>query len=303
MKINWVGRISSPAILEHTNTVDIGIRDGCDGIIVEDPLQHTPEGIDVINTCSAVKLLLLREDLQDEFYKKYEIIKKTPYVFLYSYFNGEKFGDIIEISYDTHFMSGGVGPRLGLIHLAAISCDSNVYMAFPQLEALRNALREIKYRGEITFGCTKDFTICSLAFGHNLPAFALYTELSQLSAQQNFEFCFGVQEVCPTHKESIAISTLLSNPPFPTQLKINTCIHAPGGAEKHLYRKFHTPEQEIAYAACWGTTAFEARERIYRVINGCSQCNPQLQYRSDVGRKATFLYNEDLWKQLSQKPT
>ena len=104
------------------------------------------------------------------------------------------------------------------------------------------------------------------------------------------------------YKGSVAICTLLSLPPFPTELKINTFIEATPQAERHMYRYWYTPEQQVAFAAVWGANMQEARSRIYRVINTCRQFDSNVQYRADVGRRFKFIFNQEKGEALLQRP-
>lgn len=302
MKLAWLGSVNTPAIIEHTKNVTQGCMPNCEGAILEDVLQAAPE-IPVINTCIAAKNFMLHKTLRDEVLEAFGVIKHTPHAFLYGFFNGENFSDLIEISYKIHFMSHDAGPALGFVQGAAMPCSPAVYQAFPNLEKIRSGLADLEYRGEITIGITKNFQICSIAFGHFSGGWSLYTEMSTQTAQNNFEFCFGEQKECKVHENCIAFNTLLSLHPYPCKIKINTQIKAVAGAEKHLYRQWYTPEQEIAYACCWGNSISEARQRIYRIINNCKQYSPDLQYRSDVGRNCKFIFNTDTFTRLERLHT
>lgn len=293
MKIGWLGAVATPTIMEHTKTVGQGIMPGCEGVMVEDAMQSTPDDIAVINTCTGIKNFLLHDELRKEFNEQYNIIDHTPHAFLYTFFNGENFGDIIEIAHKTHFMSHDAGPAIGYVQGAAMPCSPDIFAAFPALTQLQNGLVGLHYRGEVSFGITKNFEICNIAFGHFMGGFSLYSEMSTQTAQSNIEFCFGETDVCKVHEKCIAFNTLLSIHPFPSKVKVNTKVQAPAGAEKHLYKQWYTPEQEVALVSCWGITSTEARSRVYRVINSCKQYTPDLQYRSDIGRNCRFVFNQE----------
>lgn len=302
MKIGYIGSRASAMIIEHVKNVEIGISTGCEAVIVEDVLQSVPEDLLAINTSNAVKTFQLRQDLQKEFYEEFGIIKKTPQNFLYTFFNGHKFGDFIEVDYSMRFMSCNAGPALGFIQGAAVACDASVYDAFPSLRKLEKALEEMEYHGEITFGITKDFSLCDIRFGHFTGGFALYAELAENSVQSLYKYCAGEAATCTVHKDSVAICTLLSLSPFPVELKVNTRIVTSPAAEKHLYKYWYTSEQQVAYVACWGITLNEARQRAYRVINTCRQHNSDLQYRADIGRRVSFIFNHEAAAKLQRYP-
>lgn len=303
MKIGYIGSRAVPTMVEHMKNIEIGISTGCEAVVVEDVLQAVPEDLIQINTSVPIKTFHLRADLQKEFFEEFGVVKKTPQNFLYTFFNGQKFGDFIEIDYSMRFMSCNAGPALGFIQGAAVGCDDTIYDAFPTLRKLEKALADLEYRGEITFGITKDFAICDIRFGHFTGGFALYVELSDTSAQNLYNYCAGSTPTCAVHKDSVSICTLLSLPPFPTELKINTCIQASPPAEKHLYRYWYTGEQQVAFVCVWGMNLTEARLRAYKVINTCRQHNSDVQYRADIGRRVSFIFNQEKGLKLQTAPS
>lgn len=301
MKIGYIGSKATPMVLEHMKNVEIGISNECQAVVVEDVMQAVPDDILSINTSIPIKAFYLRKDVQKEFYEEFGLVRRTPQNFLYTFFNGKKFGAIIEIDYSLRFMSCNAGPALGFIQGAALGCDSHVFDAFPTLRKLEEALSQLEYRGEVVFGITKDFNICDIRFGHFTGGFTLYSELAEVSAQQLYNYCAGDTDVCNVHMDGISICTLLSLPPFPTQLKINTKIEAATAAEKHLYRYWYTMEQQVAYVSVWGMHLQEARDRAYRIINSCRQHNSDVQYRADIGRRVSFIYNSEQVKKFQQE--
>jgi hypothetical protein len=298
VKIGWIGHKATPTIIGHTTNIQQGISTGCEAVLVEDVMQATPNDILTLNTSDAVKVLSLRKDLREEFDAEFNIEKTTPHNYLYSFFNGEEFSDFIEIDYSMRFMSCNAGPALGFVQGCALSCDITLYEAFPTLRKLQKALAAMEYRGEITIGITKGFRVCDIRFGHFTGGFSLYSELCQKSIQNAYSFAAGEGASCEVFDNSVALCTLLSLPPFPTELKVTTYIDAPPPAEKHLYRYFYTVEQQVAFAAAWGLNIKEARSRVYKIINTCRQYNADIQYRADVGRRFRFTFNQERGEEL-----
>ncbi len=296
MKLGLVSYNATKAICEHTKEVITTIDDTTEGVIVEDP-NMVVNNIECINTCTAIQNMNARPDLKEAFFDELKIKKATPVSYLYGFINSTGFSDLLEVSFSTRFMSGNVGPVLGFVQGTAIPTNKEVYQAFPQLKKIEEALIAIDYRGEIGLGCTKDFNICNLIFGHQTGMFSLYTELSQLSAQANFEWCFGKGAFCKVHERGISVTTLLSSSPFPAPSSKQTEVIAPVGAEKHLYR-VQFESHEVAFVSTWGKDIIEAKRRTRRTIENCVSFNPELQFRIDYGYKEQFVLNQPTYLDL-----
>ena len=296
MKLGLIAETAAKAICEHTKHVVVGIDELTEGLIVENPKTYVPD-IGCVNTCLAVRNMLIQPQLQEMFLGELGITGGSPVSLLYGFVGPKGFSDLLEVAYGTRFMSGDVGKSLGFVQGTALPVGKDVFTAFPQLLAIQEALKEIEYCGEITLGCKADFTLGTLRFGHNTGLFALFTELSQLSPQANYEWCLGVGTECKVHAEGVSVCTLLSNPPFPGVATTPSGVIAPSAAEKHLYRMI-AGNQEIAYVATWGTTVIEAKRRTRRTIENCASYNPELQYRIDYGYKEKFVLSQDKYIQL-----
>lgn len=296
MKLGLLANNANKAICEHTKEVVIGIDDLTEAVIVENPLTHVPD-ILALNTCTAVRNLLSQEKLEKEFYQELDITIGKPISYLYGFIGDKGFSDLLEVSYSTRFMAGNVGPMLGFVQGTAIPTTSEIKQAFPQLVQIEQALKAIEYKGEITIGCSADYTICDIQYGHQTGMFALFTELSQLSPQANYEWCLGVGDKCLVHEDGVSVCTLLSNSPFPVPSPRPTTIVAPIGAERHLYRTdFYS--HEVSYVATWGTSIIEAKRRTNRTIINCLSFNPYLQYRIDFGYKQQFVLSQQKYIDL-----
>jgi len=296
MKLGLVATNAVKAICEHTKDIRLTIDELTEGVIVEHP-NTSINDIECINTCRAVQNMLARPDLERAFQLELGIKTSTPTSYLYGFIGPKGLSDLLEVSYSTRFMSGDIGPSLGFVQGTAIPVTTEVYQAFPILKDLERVLIEIEYRGEIAFGCSEDYQICQILYGHQTGMFALYTELSQLSAQANFEWCFGKGEYCKVHTNGVSVTTLLSNSPFPVPTSSRTEVIAPVGAEKHLYRvQFNV--HEVAFVATWGTDMIEAKRRARRTIENCVSFNPELQYRIDYGYKEQFVLSQPKYSEL-----
>lgn len=296
MKLGLIAENSHKAICEHTKTVVVGIDDMTEAVIVENPLTHVPD-IESINTCVAVRNLLTNADLERQFLEQLDIKPSTAVSFLYGFVGPKGFSDLLEVSYSTRFMSGDVGMSLGFVQGTGIPTDKEVRNAFPQISKIEKALVDIEYSGEIVLGCTSDYTICDIKYGHQTGMFALFTELSVLPPQANYEWCLGRGEKCTLHPEGISVCTLLSNSPFPAPAVQPTTLIAPVGAERHLYRLVFN-SHEVAFVSTWGTSVMEAKRRTRRTIENCVSFNPFLQYRIDYGYKEKFVFSQERYKKL-----
>jgi hypothetical protein len=296
MKLGLIADNAHKAICEHTKNVVVGIDDMTEAVIVEHPLTHVPD-IDSINTCVAVRNLLTNTQMEEAFLAELNIKPGPSASLLYGYIGPKGFSDLLEVSYSTKFMSGDVGQNLGFVQGTGIPASPDIRMAFPQINKIEKALIDIEYKGEIVLGCAADYTICDIKYGHQTGLFALFTELSVLPPQANFEWCLGKGEKCSLHSDGVSVCTLLSNSPFPVPSPQPTTLIAPVGAERHLYRLVFN-SHEVAFVSTWGTSIMEAKRRTRRTIENCVSFNPFLQYRIDYGYKERFIFNADRYKEL-----
>ena len=296
MKLGLIADNAHKAICEHTKSVVVGVDDMTEAVIVEHPLTHVPD-IDSINTCIAVRNLLTNKQLEEAFLRELEIKPACAVSFLYGFIGPKGLSDLLEVSYSTRFMSGDVGLNLGFVQGTGIPTGNDIRMAFPQIGKIEKALIDIEYRGEIVLGCTSDYQICDIKYGHQTGLFALFTELSVLPPQANYEFCLGKGDACTLHPEGVSVCTLLSNSPFPVPSPQPTNLIAPVGAERHLYRLVFN-SHEVAFVSTWGTSVIEAKRRTRRTIENCVSFNPFLQYRIDYGYKEKFVFSQERYKEL-----
>jgi hypothetical protein len=296
MKLGIKATVAQRAILEHISDGVLGITDDIGGLVVEDVMKEVPDGVPAINTCIGAKILERSTEHMGKFLQDAGFSQDSPSTFLYGILSPNKVSDWIELNADNRFMSGGVGPTCGLVQACALPCGDDIYAAFPSLELVVDMLHQIQYSGEICIGVNKQFELCNIIFGHCTAGFALFSELATQSPQSTLEFAFGNRDSCSLHKDSIAICTLLSYPPYPYSVDYNFSIMAPRQAEKHLYR-FQSGACELAYASSAGEQLFEARRRLRRTLENCKGYNDNLQYRIDAGQRLSFVYSQDLYKE------
>lgn len=296
MRIGLIAQGAEKAICEHTKEVVLGIDDLTEAVLVEYPGTYVPD-LPSINTCLAVRNMKAQPKLEEMFQSELGVVNSTIDSFLYGFFNGKNFSDLLEVSYSTRFMAGDIGASIGFVQGTAIPATNEVFAAFPELTQIQTGLNEIEYRGEITLGCTRDFHISDIKFGHQTGLFALFTELSQLAPQANYEWCLGIGHECKVHEDGISVCTLISNPPFPVPTSETVPLIAPVGAEKHLYR-VNAMSHEVAYVATWGVDLVEAKRRTRRTIENCVSFNPNLQYRYDYGYKERFVFSQEKYQKL-----
>lgn len=294
MNIAYIGDSAYRTVIEHSHNITLSINEDTEAVLVESALMEGPPELPVINTCPGVRALGYNKELKQAFDDAYGIATGYPSTFLYGFFSEDGMSEMIEMTFKTRFLTGDIGPVIPFCQGTGLACRENPLYALPKLNSIVEGLKEIGYKGEIAFGVTKEFDICSIFFGHFTLGFTLYTELSRTSPQHNYEWCLGVGDSCRLHQNGIAVATLLSYPPYPYDTNIGTSIKAPSKAEKHLYR-FMVGNTELALAATWGEDISEAKRRIRGTIENCKNYNKEIQYRIDYGHKERFVINNDTW--------
>lgn len=290
------------SVWDHTVGNELNSLLNCDGVFFDSPLINdgSIKDIPLVNTSVGIQNLILNEELRVKAFESIGITlgkaKGARDTCLYSLFNGKEFAEFMEISYSDRFMTGDVGPEVGFSHGVGIKCGTQIYEAFPSLIRLREMLTKLDYHGEILLNVTPEYLVTNVWFGHCEWAFPLYSEISQNNVQDLLLFMFGKSIEIKLY-DSIAISTLVSLPPFPTIGLSNKIIHAPKGAEKHLWR-FQTLGSEQLCIVCHGAYLREARKRIRRTLDNLVQFDSSLQYRIDYGLRMPFTFMADKYKEF-----
>lgn len=299
--VNSVGETKS--LYDHTIGNELNSIHGCEGVFLDNPLLADGSvDLPLVNSCIGVQNIILNENLKSSFMEsvcgtrgdKLEEGGST----LYTLFNGEAFSDFLEVNFSGKFMTGNIGPDLGFVHGVGIKCDSNIYDAFPVLIKFREAFNKLQYRGEILFAISSDYRITGVKFGHSHAHFCLYAELCQNTVQDCLEYLFGKVNKITLH-ESIAVANLVTLSPYPSRSLNTQTIHAPKGAEKHLWRSQYG-NGETVLVVCHGGYLNEARKRIRRTIENMLAFNPELQYRLDYGLRMGFVFNGDKYKAFEE---
>lgn len=291
------------SVWDHTVGNELNQLAGCEGLFFDSPLvnDNTIE-IPMVNSGIAVQNLILNKDLREKAFDGLGFIKEEKHGgnFLYMLFNGETFSDIMELSISTRFMTGGVGPRIPFAQGVGLHTESTTaYEAFPSLLRLRDMLHSLEYHGEVLCLINKDFMITNAIFGHCYWAFGMFSEICKNTTQDMLEFMFGKLKTCELY-ESICIGNLVSQVPYPMNGINCPVIHAPKGAEKHLWR---VPRQggEYLIITCHGAYSREARKRIRRTLDNLVLFNDELQFRVDYGLRMSMTLEDKRLKELEEQ--
>ena len=297
MKFGVIANTSYKTLIEHCRDTSLGITENLDGIIVEDHYQETPPDLPSLNTSPIIRKFYHNPALWEDFKKINNVKEGYPITYLYGFISKSGLANMIEVAYSTRFMTGDIGPQVGFVQGTAVRVD-DYYEALLNLRAIVEVLTELGYSGEIAFGILPSFEVCDIIFGHNPGFFSLYAELLNTNPTEMFTWCLSPNTPCSkVFSNSIAVTTMLSTPPYPHNLDGISYINAPSGAEKHLYRVQYG-RAEIAYSAAWGLSIFEAKRRCRATIDNCSAYNKDLQYRIDYGYKSKFLLGQEKYISL-----
>jgi len=284
-------------IIDHTEGNYLGYNFEAEGVFVEDALTPVDwEGKPYVNTCIGVQNLILKPELQKAFYESLAFERTNSVSTLFALFNGEEFSDFLEVSFSDRFMNGEVGPRLGFITGVGLRVGENLYEAVPQLLRVKQALKDIKYQGEVSFGVSERYTLTGVHFGHLYGHFALFSEICKNTVQEMLDFMFGIFPKIELY-DSIAVGNVISQPPFPCIIQnTNGPIHADKGAEKHLWRVILGGTLEVVLHTVHGTYLGEARKRLRRTIEKMLKYSDVLQYRTDFGYGAQFVLTKERYE-------
>jgi hypothetical protein len=290
---------SNKSVWEHTVGNELNQVGGCEGMFLDSPMvDDRSVDLPVVNSCVGIQNILLNDELRSDLYQSMGIIPGASTASLYALFNGTKFSEFIEIAYSGRFMTGDIGPDIIFSHGAGIKCKSHIHEAFPALIKLREMLTKLQYHGEVFCTISKDFIITDVRFGHNVWAFGMFSEICKSSVQDMLGFMFEQVEVCELH-ESICVANLITSAPFPSRSLTPKKIHAPKGAEKHLWRIPYGGSENVL-AICHGSYLKEARKRIRRTIDNLLSFDNELQYRLDYGLRMEFVLNSDEYKKFEE---
>lgn len=299
--LNTQGGLRS--VFDHTegegNTLKI--EKDTEAILVERPTDILEVTVPVGNSCIGVANLMMREDLRKGFFQVAGVFpEKSTVSSVFAFFNGTDFSDWLEVAYSDRLLSGEVGPRVGFTTGCGLKVKESILEALPGLLAVRDALRELNYRGEILCGVAEDFTLTNISFGHFWGHFGMFTEMCTAKTQGVLEFIFGKVPMLELY-ESCCVSNLVTLPPFPIPANESQRLNAPKSAEKHLWRIQYGPASEIVLIAVHGSSVGEARRRCRRTLDNMRQYEDTIQYRIDYGLRRRFVLCQRDYEQFSQK--
>lgn len=292
---------TAKCVWDHTDgNVLNGLQD-VEGVLVDDVLFNLPlVDVPVGNTSIAIKNLLLNPQLQGPVYDHIGVVPGDSISQIYALFNGKEFSEFLEVSHSEYFMTHDVGPRVGFTTGVGLRVGNEIYDAIPALSRLRDFLTKSEYRGEVCCSVAENFLLTDIRVGHFVGHFSLFSELAKCSTNDLLEFIFGKVASCTLY-DSIGVSNLVTLPPFPSGGLQPQVIHAPKGAEKHLWRipRFNS---EAVLVTCHGLYLQEARKRVRRTIENIRMNAPDLQYRVDYGYNARFVLTGGEYEKMKEIP-
>jgi len=298
MKIGYIGDSAYRTVLEHTRDITLNINEDTEAVLVEDPRISGSIDLPVLNTSPSIAHMLSDKIYRDQFYKLHDIKDAQPVTYLAGFISSIELSPMIEVAYSTRMLTGSIGAHAGKVQGTAIAVDKNyMYEAIPGLQPIVESLQQLRYHGNIAFGISSDFRVCQLILGHDTMLFALYNELATKSMDDYYEACISSNcEFPELHMNALAVTTLVSAPPYPFIEKASN-IKAPPPAEKHLYRE-QRGLAEVGFVCCWGLDAQEAKRRVRRTLEKISSYEKEVQYRTDYGWKETFMLSSQRWREL-----
>lgn len=294
------GTGEAKCLADHAENVVIGTQGDIEAVFADHPmieLGELPE-VPLANTCVAVQNAILNEPLREGLFEAWKVKVGPGKSTFYSLFNGQEFGDWLEVSYSSRFMTGGVGPNVGFVHGAGIKVVG-VEEALPSLGEIKKALQGFEYRGQVMLHVNESFELTGINFGHYYAHWAIYSELCKNSNMEMLDFIFGKFQSCELY-DSVCVANLVSLCPFPSLGLQNQSIHAPKNAEKHLWR-VPRGASETVLCAVHGDNVHEARRRLRRTIENMLQSSPELQYRTDYGFGLGFVLAKEQYTKLCER--
>lgn len=259
-----------------------------EGIFLDEVMFNLPPtDLPVANSCVAIKNLILNPQMQKPVFDHIGVVPGESVSTVFALFNGKEFSDFLEVSFSERLMTQNVGPKVGFTTGVALKVGQEIYDAVPALIRLRDFLTRSEYRGEILIHLAENYLITDIRVGHFFGHFALFSELAKCSTSDLLDFIFGRLPTCSLY-DSVGIANLVSLSPFPSGSLYPQQIHAPKGAEKHLWR-IQRGNSETVLITCHGLYLQEARKRVRRTIENICLNFPDLQYRVDYGYNARFV--------------
>lgn len=302
MKIGILSTLGTAnAVLDHAEETILGVQPNVTDYFVEDSLLEIKPEFKYINTCVGIQNFILNKKAREAVLGLLDIKPAQPSSTIYGMFNGENFSDFMEISFSNKFMTGEIGPNVGFSLGTGIKIQENIEDVFPQIVKIKNFLRDIKYRGEVLCGITKNFKISSISFGHFYGHFGMFMEVLKTGTCKNaLEFILGTRNTCELY-DNLVIGNVVSVQPYPLTLpNSNIRIMAPQSAEKHLWR-IKNLTLEFVLITIHGNSLQETKRRMRRTLENMTNYEPNLQYRIDYGRTPHFVLVEEQFQKFAER--
>jgi len=302
-----VGEIGT--LQDKSQDVTSNINENTKMLMVEHPLAEYPEDILVANSCAGLKTPMLSAPMKNALYKSMNFSKEKTVNVVYGFFNGKEFSDMLELWISNKLFNHEVGsPCIHGITGGGYKVTTDLELALPQFEALKNFLKTVHYRGEVSLGVSNTSMITDFYCGHNSPAFACYTEIHKTNTQKDapvvtniLEFISGEKPACKLFP-SLVLFNRVSVAPFPYILGdlAGKPIKVPDSAERHVW-KVRAFRQETALVLSHADAVQVAQSRIRNSINNMKNYEGELQYRTDFGVGMKFTFSADAHKIAVEK--
>lgn len=235
-----------------------------------------------INNSAPSQALKLSKQLREEFHEELGA-SGTARNYLYTAFNGVQFAPWVEIIPYTHMMNDNVGKEIGFS--GGIAAPINREPDF--LADVASVLGTLDYRGEIALGVNEEGGLASVFLGHHIGFFSLYSEI--VRADMFVKFLIGELEELTAYN-CVALAVTLSTEGFPF-IAPKYRVQIPVNAEKHFWRMPYSKELDLfVIMSLHDGSISTVRRRFFNYIGNVSAKPGALQYRTDIGRRSTFLY-------------
>ena len=218
------------------------------------------------------------------------------------WFNGQRYMSFYTSVVYHRFMSGGVGPDLGITGVISNFSSPTRRMNEEILDPLSKVLKKVNHRGCFHIHLKVDdkgFSVDSITAALDSPLALVLFENSQVHTSDILVRLFDENSHEIRTLDPWAMAVLISVPPYPYASDNRKIVL--GGVEpanlKHLWLKdvqtgvtgWTTTglHGSVGYVTARGTDTNECRRRVYRTIKNLRV--PDLQYRNDIGKDTFFL--------------
>jgi hypothetical protein len=299
--IKIIGDGTEQAIITRASKIRVDVEDA-DFVFYCDNKDYMETKATPINANVLVLRLMVDEKAQQNLQQLLDLSPKPTQNYLYALYN-KGFSQFLEVSYDSKFMTGGVGVDINFAKGAGIPVPEGMAeQAIPNLTNIEQCLNGSEYRGEVTIGISDDFQATSLQLSHSWGMFAMYGEIVKGGVSAMLDFLTKDSQVLTLY-DTIVLSNLISQFPFPVPIESSVrqrFVPANPGAEKHLWRMERVP-YSTALVTTHGVSVGEAQRRLRRTLNNSLAYDSTLQFRVDYGVRETFTLMYDKSKDFYTK--